>query len=201
MIRYFFFDLGNVLVHFDAMIACRNVAKLISRDEREVFEGLYGSGLEVEYEHGRMSDEDFAEAFRASLGVNCETADLLREMSAMFEPNDAMLPIIDRLQNSSIPLGILSNTCAAHWNWVQQQEWAVASGWFRNAVLSYEVGVMKPDPEIYRIATQVAGVDAGSIFFTDDRHENVEAAREAGWRAELFVNAERLMTDLFEVVE
>lgn len=194
--RYFFFDLGNVLVHFDAMIACRNVAKLIQRDERAVFEGLYGSGLEVAYENGEMGDEAFAEAFRTSMGVECETADLLREMSAMFKPNLEILPVIDLLRARDIPLGILSNTCGAHWNWVQQQRWEVASGWFRDAVLSYEVGVMKPDPQIYGVAAQIAGVEPEQIYFTDDRQENVEAARDAGWQAELFVDAGRLLEGL-----
>ena len=200
MIQYFYFDLGNVLVHFDAMIACRNVARLIGSGEREVFEGLYGSGLEVAYEMGKMDDESFAEAFRTSMGAKCETGDLLREMSAMFEPNLEILPVIGKLQDAGIPLGILSNTCAAHWNWIQSQKWEVASGWYRDAVLSFEVGAMKPDPEIYRVAAKLAGVEPSAIFFTDDREENVQAAREAGWRAELFVDAERLMVDLFESV-
>lgn len=198
--RYFFFDLGNVLVHFDAMLACRNVAKLVERDERVVFEGLYGSGLEVAYEHGKMSDEAFAEAFRTSMGVECSTADLLREMSAMFKPNPEILPVIEWLRGRDITLGILSNTCGAHWNWVQQQRWNVASGWFRDAVLSFEVGVMKPAPEIYKLATEVAGVEPEFIFFTDDRLENIEAARRAGWQAELFLDAEQLLEGLREHV-
>jgi HAD superfamily hydrolase (TIGR01509 family) len=196
--RYFYFDLGNVLVHFDSMIACRNVGRLVDRDERQVFQALYGSGLEVRYEHGELSDEQFADLFRAELGVACGTDDLLREMSAMFTPNRAIEPIIRRLQNNGVPLGILSNTCAAHWRWVTSQGWSVANNWYRDAVLSFEVGVMKPEKQIYTHATQVAGVPPESIFFVDDRAENIEGARAAGWRAELFVDAERLMEVLFE---
>ena len=191
--KYFFFDLGNVLVHFDAMIACRNVGRLVGRDEKEIFEGLYGSGIEVDYEHGNLTDEEFAQAFRQRLGVDCTTADLLHEMSAMFTPNHEILKVIDRLVAANVTLGILSNTCAAHWSWVQRQGCQVASGWFRDAVLSYEVGVMKPDAKIYRLATDVAGVDPGSVFFTDDRAENVEGAKQAGWQAELFRDADSLL--------
>ncbi|XZE54647.1 HAD family hydrolase [Planctomycetaceae bacterium SH139] len=195
-IRYIFFDLGNVLVHFDPNDACRNVSRLVGHSEAAVFSALYGSGVETRYERGELDCEAFATAFRAELGCDCDSEDLLREMSAMFRPNQAMQPLLDRLIASEPRLGILSNTCPAHWNWVQQQAWSVSSGWFGEAVLSYEVGRMKPEPEIYQAAQSIAGVPADQIFFTDDRLENIEAAREAGWRAELFHDAELLTKQL-----
>ncbi len=197
-IEYVFFDLGNVLVHFDAAIACRNIAALVERDERQVFEALYGSGLELGYERGELDDEGLAEAFRRSLGVRCETADLLRAMSDMFTPNTAIEPVIASLEAADVPAGILSNTCAAHWQWILSRRWPVAQSWFRDAVLSYEIMHMKPEPEIYRAAAEVAGVPPESIFFTDDRPENVAGARRAGWRAELFVDVPRLTRSLAE---
>lgn len=195
-IEYVFFDLGNVLVHFDVAIACRNVAALVDREERQVFEAMYGSGLEVAYERGEMDDEGLAEGVRRALGVKCATSDLMRSMSDMFAPNESMLPVIEALDAADVPAGILSNTCAAHWQWILSRRWPVTGTWFRDAVLSYEVMRMKPEPEIYEAAAAVAGVAAESIFFTDDRPENVAAARRAGWRAELFIDAPRLMKDL-----
>lgn len=40
-----------------------------------------------------------------------------------------------------------------------------------------------PDPEIYRIAVERAGVPAGHRLFVDDRRENVEAAAALGVKA------------------
>lgn len=195
-IEYVFFDLGNVLVHFDVAIACRNIASLVEREERQVFEAMYGSGLELAYERGEMDDETLAEGVRRALGVSCATDDLMRSMSDMFAPNESLLPVIAALDAADIPAGILSNTCAAHWQWILSRRWSVTHAWFRDAVLSYEIMRMKPEPEIYEAAAAVAGVPPESIFFTDDRPENVAGARRAGWRAELFVDAPRLMKDL-----
>jgi FMN phosphatase YigB (HAD superfamily) len=69
-------------------------------------------------------------------------------------------------------------------------------GWFDPVVLSYRVHAMKPDLSIYRSAERMAGVGPESIFFIDDRAENVEGARAAGWRATLFVDASNLNRQL-----
>ncbi len=196
MIEYIFFDLGNVLVHFDAAVACRNVANLVGCSERDAEDALYGSGLEVRYERGEFSDIEFADAIRQWLKVDFRTEDLLHEMSAMFTPNSDIEPLLEDLQRLNLTLGVLSNTCAAHWNWIQQQRWAVASGWFKHAVLSYEVGSMKPDESIYSVATRQAGVLSERIFFTDDREENIEGARRAGWQVSWFSGVSGLRGDL-----
>ena len=52
--------------------------------------------------------------------------------------------------------------------------------WFDVVVVSYEVGVCKPDPRIYEICLSRLGVEPGEALFVDDRLENVEAAANLG---------------------
>ena len=56
-------------------------------------------------------------------------------------------------------------------------------------VLSYELGTAKPDPAIFAIATERAGVAPEAIFFCDDIPLHVAAAQAAGWSAECFSSA------------
>lgn len=193
---YIYFDLGNVLVHFDPQRACQNVASLLGVDAEAVHAAMYTSGLEDRYERGELSDVAFTNELCQSLGATADSVSLLDAMADMFVPHDEMLPVIKYLQSQGMPLGILSNTCAAHWSWVQRQRWEVSSGWFRDAILSYEVGAMKPDPRIYQCAAQRAGVGHDRIFFTDDRAENIAAARELGWHAVLFTDPQNLLHDI-----
>jgi putative hydrolase of the HAD superfamily len=51
---------------------------------------------------------------------------------------------------------------------------------------SAEIGLAKPDVAIFEHAAKVLGVAPEECFFTDDRPENVEGARRAGMRAEVF---------------
>ena len=52
-------------------------------------------------------------------------------------------------------------------------------------VYSHEVGLRKPDPEIFALATSRLGVRTGEVVFLDDVPANVDAARAAGWHAVL----------------
>ena len=55
---------------------------------------------------------------------------------------------------------------------------------------------MKPHPTIYEAAAAKAGVPADRIFFCDDIPAHVEAARAAGWDAEVFTGARQLVEQL-----
>lgn len=54
---------------------------------------------------------------------------------------------------------------------------------FDVVVDSSEVGALKPDPTIFHIATERAGVDPSEILLIDDNRANLIAAEDAGWRA------------------
>ena len=58
------------------------------------------------------------------------------------------------------------------------------------------LGVAKPNPAIYRLALDLAGVQPGQAVMIDDRLQNVEAARSVGMQAVQFVNAAQLQADL-----
>lgn len=63
-------------------------------------------------------------------------------------------------------------------------------------VLSGEVGLTKPDPEIYQLVLERAGVPAERAVFIDDSELNVQGARAVGMAARLFTDAERARRDL-----
>ena len=111
----------------------------------------------------------------------------------IFVPNMNILPVLEKIRKLGIPMGLLSNTCDAHWNWIVKMGYPQVQGWFDPIVLSYEVRSMKPEPEIYRVSTQLAGKPPEGIFFTDDRLENIQGALDAGWNAVQFTSADRLM--------
>lgn len=58
--------------------------------------------------------------------------------------------------------------------------------YFDAMVISWEVGAMKPEPEIYRIALERLGVGPEEALFVDDRAPNVAGAEAVGMRAMLF---------------
>lgn len=69
-------------------------------------------------------------------------------------------------------------------------------GWFAGIVVSAEVGLVKPDPRIYRLLLDRFGLDPAATVFVDDRVDNADAAREAGLVARHYVTPARLRADL-----
>jgi putative hydrolase of the HAD superfamily len=63
-------------------------------------------------------------------------------------------------------------------------------------VWSYQLGIAKPDPAIYRHTLRGLGVEAGEALFIDDRPVNIEAARALGMQGVLFSTVDHLRTDL-----
>lgn len=151
------------------------------------------SDLQIQYETGHIAGEDFVRRIGLELKRDLDSAAILEAAADMFIANPQILPVLKRVQELGIPMGILSNTCQAHWEWIWEQKYPQVIDWFGPKILSYEAKSMKPDGAIYQQAENAAGVAPSRLFFTDDRHENVAAAISRGWNAEIFINADRLM--------
>jgi 2-haloacid dehalogenase len=67
---------------------------------------------------------------------------------------------------------------------------------FREFIVSFQVGAMKPDPRIYEEALRRSGLPATACVFVDDRPANVEGAARVGMHALLFQSPERLAAEL-----
>jgi HAD superfamily hydrolase (TIGR01509 family) len=186
-IEFVYFDLGNVLVSFDPAIACRNLAQRIDVPIEKAREAIYDSGLQTRYESGALTSRNYAECARELLGLDEQrlpTDDLLDAISDMFTPINSMVETVEMARQRAGRIGVLSNTCVAHWRWVRRQPWSVSLIDYDVRILSYEVMAMKPDPKIYEAAELAARVRPERILFIDDKLENVVAARQRGWNAE-----------------
>ncbi len=62
---------------------------------------------------------------------------------------------------------------------------------YDQVVFSCDVGIMKPNLDIYALAQKNANVEAKSILFIDDRQDFLDGAKEAGWNTFLFNDKDR----------
>lgn len=193
--NFIYFDLGNVILNFDHQRANKNVSRLCNVPAADVNRAMFESGLEERFERGALTPDQFANSFFAELNAECDTKDLMDGMSDIFDLNEPVVPLIKKLSECNPQLGILSNTCAAHWDWAMRT-YPVITQYFKIRVLSFEVQSMKPELEIYQAAIASANLPAEEIFFVDDRADNVAGAIEAGLDAVLFTSAESLELEL-----
>ncbi|MFD3373807.1 MULTISPECIES: HAD family hydrolase [unclassified Streptomyces] len=95
--------------------------------------------------------------------------------------------LLDQLSERGTPLGVLSNAPGSLARAIRRAPW---SGRFETLVFSSDLGLMKPDPLVYRAADERLGRPASEVVFFDDRPENVVAARSHGWRAHVWTGGE-----------
>lgn len=192
-----YFDLGNVLVHFSHERQCRQIAEVAGVPVDQVRQILYVGTLGNDCESGRVTTREAYDRLCRELGVWPDFEALLAASNDIFWLNTPIVPLVARLTAAGHRLGLLSNTSAAHWQFISDGRFGgLVPALFDPLVLSYEVGVMKPGTEIFRAAAAAAGVEPRDIFYVDDILEHVTSAREVGFDAVQYVGTPQLAAEL-----
>lgn len=105
------------------------------------------------------------------------------------EEYDGVGRVLDALEVAGIETAALSNTNPAHWARLDGTAEYPTVARLRHRYASHLLRLLKPDPRIYeacdRALEAATGLEGARVLFFDDSLPNVEAARAAGWAAEL----------------
>jgi glucose-1-phosphatase len=203
--KVLYFDLGKVLLEFSHEQMCRQMAEVAHTTTDAVRDALFGGTDSlvalVRYETGHITTDEFFDHFCHATGTTPDRRRLAAAVCDIFSPIEPMWKLVRRLADAGNHLAILSNTNPVQWEHITDGRYPLlavgqAASAFDWAIVSYEVGSMKPDPEIYAAAIRRAGVAPHEVFFTDDRFENVEGARAVGIDAVQFVDCPTLIGEL-----
>jgi len=194
VIRALLFDLGNTIVPFDFRRGYARLEQLCPLAAAEIPARLGRTDLVRRFETGRMEPREFVARLCAELDIAMTYADFCDLWSSIFLPG-ALIPdsLLDALARR-YRLVLVSNTNPIHFEMVRANYPEVRR--FQDVVLSYEVGALKPSPEIYRSAIARAGCAAAECFFVDDLAICVEGALREGIDAVRFESLEQLERDL-----
>ncbi|MCM2562781.1 HAD-IA family hydrolase [Lutimaribacter sp. EGI FJ00015] len=183
------FDIGRVLIHWEPAAF---YDREIGRDARK---RLFA---EVPIESANLSvdrGEPFRETIYGLAAEHPEWADAIRlwhdRWLEMASPaKDDTVALMRALQSRGVRCWALSNFGAEPFEIAEQAYPFLAE--FDGRVISAHVGTVKPEPEIYETLELASGLSGASLFFTDDRPENVAAATARGWHGHLFDGAKGL---------
>ena len=151
-----------------------------------------------EYDRGSISGEAYWQQVGADLGVELSAQrirELVREDAVSWvRLNERMMRWLHALLDAGVPTAILSNMARDTWELARPSFDGVAS-----VTLSFEVGMVKPEPAIYLACLSSLGAEPAEALFVDDRRENVEAARALGMEALVFEGEDALAAALEEL--
>ncbi len=186
------FDVGSVLCKSDSKKLRKDVQERLSLTDGQLKEAVRGIADKIET--GKTSEWQYFNEFIKSHNIKrIVPKDLLRRS---FEENFRILPtfnIVKKLKQMSLILAELSNTVPSHADVIRK---AGLYDLFDEVILSFEVGLRKPDPRIYELILNRLNIKSEQTFFVDDREENVRAAQGLGIKSFLFESPESLKRDL-----
>jgi len=194
--QFIYFDLGNVLLHFDHRVACKQMAEVAGTTPEKVWAVVFASGLELRYESGDLDDRGFYDAFCRATDSAPDFERLRLAGSEIFQLNQSIVPVVAQLDAAGYRLGILSNTCPAHWAYCTAGRFGIVNLAFDVLALSYQIGCCKPEERIFAAAAKLADTAPRDILFVDDLSENVAGARQAGFDAVRYTTTAVLVEDL-----
>ncbi len=192
-IRLIISDFGGVICTFDYRIFCERLARRVGRTTEQVYAAAFGDSLQEDFERGRFSGPVYHGRVMGRIGAEISYEELFPMYGDIFTEIPATGEILRRLKRR-YPLYLLSDTNEIHFGYVRGTVDVLRL--FDAFVVSYEVGVLKPDPRIYETALGRAGLPAEACVFVDDRAGNVEGAARLGIRAVQFTSAEQVAADL-----
>jgi len=175
------FDLGGVVIDIDFQRAFARWAETTSCDAallRELFSQDEAFKL---HETGQLTDDEYFESLRVSLGINISSAELLDGWNAIFVGEMPGISGLLAKAAARVPLYAFTNTNQAHHLYWSRHHGNFVSH-FNEIFVSYKIGLRKPDAEAFRFVVQAIGMPPERILFFDDVLANIEGARACGFQ-------------------
>ena len=186
-------DFGGVLTTnvFESFRAFSDAEGLDPNAVKQLFRER-GEGLALlrQLERGELTVEQFEPKFGAVLGIE-RTEGMVERLFAGVGPDERMVDAVRRSRAAGIPTGLISNS----WGRTTYDEQLIEE-LFDVAVISGDVGVHKPEPEIFHLGAERLGVPAEECVFVDDLRENCEGAEAVGMTAILHRGADSTVPEM-----
>jgi putative hydrolase of the HAD superfamily len=179
------FDFGGVLVDLDKEACLEAFKKLGVRNLNEYISNYAQSGLFLQLEKGLISPEYFHEQVRKMSDRNIsdeEIDDAWNQFLITIPPYK--LDFLLELRKKYRVL-LLSNTNAIHFNQKGKSEFEKQglslNNYFDKCYLSFQLGMAKPDEDIFKHVLENEQAKAHEILFLDDGEQNIETAKKIGF--------------------
>jgi len=145
-------------------------------------------------ERGEIGELEFEARFGPLLGVT-ENEGLVDRLFAGMKPDGAMVGAVKRAKAIGVTTGLISNSWGAG-----RYDREAFSEMFDAVVISGEVGLHKPEREIFELGAERAGLSPAECVFVDDLRENCEGAERVGMTAVLHRGADTTLPRLDELL-
>ena len=173
------FDLGGVIVNWHNSWFIQEISKDFQLQEEKLSEEFDKNLRDIST--GRINEKKFW----YNIGQELESPKLMNLNESLLDKifrkrvslNNSIISLSRNLFQKGITVGILSNTEHVTYSVVAD---LLSLDHFEYKFLSYKIGHLKPEPEIYKYVIDNTPFPKEELFFIDDLKSNVESARSEG---------------------
>jgi putative hydrolase of the HAD superfamily len=167
----------------------RDAVRRLFREEPRALELVRG------LETGALGEDQFGERFGELLEIGDRTR-LVERMFGGVEPDEQMLAALRRARAAGVRTGLVSNSMGAG-----RYDRSAFPELFDGVVISGEVGMHKPQPEIFLLGAERTGATPEECVFVDDLRENCAGAEAVGMTAVLHRGADSTLPELERLLD
>jgi epoxide hydrolase-like predicted phosphatase len=191
-------DFGGVLTTnvFDSFKAFCRAEGLPEDTVKHIFRDRDGEGLALlrRLEKGELSAGEFSQKFAPLLGTSPDN--LVERLFGGVGSDEPMVEAVRRARRAGVKTGLISNS----WGDGLAYDPGLLEELFDAVVISGEVGLHKPQPEIFRLGAERIGAATEDCVFVDDLRENCEGAEAVGMKAILHRGSAGTLPQLEELL-
>ena len=192
-IKAVYFDFGGVISRTEFQAPRQHLAESLGMEYDDLDKLVFASESSKRASIGEISEEDHWQAVMRRLRRPVAELERVRDQFFAGDITDRDLLTFLRSLRPRYKVGLISNAWSGLRAWIESQKFEDA---FDIMIISAEVGMMKPEAGIYRLALEKLDVAPAEAVFVDDFPENVEGARAVGMQAIRFTERERTLKEL-----
>jgi epoxide hydrolase-like predicted phosphatase len=179
MVKAVIFDVGGVLIRTQNRLGREKWAAKLGMDSWDFENFVFRSDSGRQSELGQKSVAEHWQWLGQHFGLaESQLTEMRRDFFAGDVLNEPLVAHVRRLRRAGFPTGLLSNFGDnARRLWAETYPFITL---FDGVIISSEVGIMKPDPQIYQLAADSVGTMPEDILFIDDFAENTAGASAVG---------------------
>jgi len=179
------FDFGGVILNLNESLTNAALCKLIECESNELYEKLNSSNIFYDFECGKISPQIFINHVKSISAKPISDKQVVDAWNAMLlDFPQKHIELLLQLK-SKFRTFLLSNTNAIHeaaftQNLINQSSRYTIYDMFEKVWYSHELGLRKPNHDIFLEVLSQANLKPENTIFLDDRLDNITAASEVG---------------------
>ncbi len=196
-IRAVFFDLGGVILRTEYQAPRQQLAERLGMEYDDLDRIVFDSQTGLQAATGSITSQQHWEAVMKRLKRPMQEMETIRQEFFAGDIIDRDILNFLRSLRATHKTGLISNNWSDLRDYLEREKMIDA---FDHIIISAEVGVAKPEPEIFHIALKQAGVRPEEAVFVDDFYVNIEGCEKVGMKGIHFKDAPSAMQQLKDLL-